>query len=61
MYEMKGFLNMNWLTNEIMFYSGTIVSACSLIMGLVYLSLSHIRRLRLDVQLDEEYGKREAN
>ena len=52
---------MNWLTNEIMFYSGMIVSACSLLMGLVYLSLSHIRRLRLDVQLDEEYGKREAN
>ncbi len=50
---------MNWLTNEVMLYGGIIVSACSLITGLVYLGVSHIRRLRLDIQLDEEYGKRD--
>lgn len=50
---------MNWLTNELMLYGGIMVSVCSLIMGFVYLALSHIRRIHLDMQLDEEYGKRD--
>lgn len=52
---------MNWLTNEVMFYGGIIVAGCSLVLGFIYLGISHIRRIRLDVQLDDEYGKRETN
>ena len=52
---------MNWLTNEVMFYGGIVVAGCSLVSGIIYLGISHIRRIRLDVQLDDEYGKRETN
>lgn len=52
---------MNWLTNEVMLYGGIIVAGCSLVSGIIYLGISHIRRIRLDVQLDDEYGKRETN
>lgn len=49
---------MNWLTDEAMFYGGMIVSACSLILGIVYYIVLYIKKNRLDMQLDEEYGKK---
>lgn len=46
-----------WLTNEVLFYGGMSVSACSLILGIMYYVFLYIRKIRLDIQLDEEYGK----
>lgn len=50
---------MGWLTNEILFYGGIIVAGGSLIMAMIYLVVSYIRKIRIDIWLDEEYGKNE--
>ncbi len=50
---------MDWVTNEVMFYGGMIISACSLVLGIVYYAISYIKRIRLNIKLDEEYGKQE--
>lgn len=52
---------MEWLTNEVLFYGGIAVAACSFLFAIVYFIVSHIRRIHLDSQLDREYGKKEAN
>ena len=51
---------MDWLTNEIMFYGGIIIAGSSLSVAVIYLVVSHIRKIRIDMQLDEEYGKIEV-
>lgn len=48
---------MAWLTNEVLFYGGMIISACSLAVGIAYYAISYINRIRLNIKLDEEYGK----
>ncbi len=48
---------MDWLTNEVLFYGGMIVSACSLIFGIMDYVILYIKRIRLNIKLDEEYGK----
>lgn len=48
---------MDWITNEALFYGGIITAASALVIGVIYFISLHIRRLRLDIQLDEEYGK----
>lgn len=49
--------HMDWLTDEALYYGGMLVSACSLLLGIVYCVLPYIRKIRLNIQLDEEYGK----
>ncbi len=51
---------MDWLPNEIMFYGGIIIAGSSLAVAVIYLVVSHIRKIRIDMQLDEEYGKIEV-
>ena len=46
----------NGLTNEILFYGGIILAGCTLLTGFIYLCISHIQKIRLDAQLDAEYG-----
>ena len=48
---------MDWLTDEALSYGGMLVSACSLLLGIVDCVLPYIRKIRLNIQLDEEYGK----
>lgn len=48
---------MNWLSNEILFYGGIIVSACSLMAAIVVFFISKIKLAHLNSRLDEEYGK----
>ena len=48
---------MDWLTNEVIFYSGIIVVGLSVLSGGLYLGISKIRALKLKNQLDLEYGK----
>lgn len=49
---------MEYLTNEALFYGGVGVSLCSLVLGTAYFVFLCIRKIHLDLQLDEEYGKK---
>ncbi len=49
---------MNLLTDEVLFYGGIIITGCSLLLAIIFLCISKIKKIRLDAQLDEEYGKR---
>lgn len=49
---------MNWLTNELLFYGGMAVAIGSLIAAILYFCISQIGKVRLDAQLDAEYGKK---
>lgn len=48
----------NMLTNEILFYGGLAITGCTLLAAFIYLCMSHIKKIRLDAQLDAEYGKK---
>lgn len=51
---------MDWLTDEILFYGGMAVAAGSLVMAMLCFCISEINKLRLNIRLDAEYGKRES-
>ena len=48
----------DWLTTETMLYGGLGVAACSLVATVVYFCISRMKAMRLNVQLDAEYGSR---
>lgn len=48
---------MEWLTAEIMFYGGIAIAASAVAMSILCFTVLHIRKIRLTVKLDEEYGK----
>lgn len=48
---------MSGVSNEMMFYGGIILTAVSAAGLIIYLLLYRLRKLRLDIQLDQEYGK----
>lgn len=48
---------MNVLTDEVLFYGGIIIIGCSLLLAIIFLCVSKIKKIRLDAQLDAEYGK----
>ncbi len=50
---------MSWLTNEALFYGGIAVAGCSLAAAVIYFSIAYVRWMRLNIKLDEEYGKKE--
>ena len=43
---------------ELMFYGGIAVTAVSLAVLLIFLCVIQVIKMRLDLKLDEEYGKR---
>lgn len=45
------------MTNEIMFYGGMILVGISVMGILVYWLIARLKKIRLDIQLDQEYGK----
>ena len=47
------------LTNEILFYGGLAIAGGTLLAAFIYLCIWHIKKVRLDAQLDVEYGKRD--
>ena len=49
---------MDWLTNEVLFYSGLGITGVSLLLAIVYFCISKIKSVRLNAQLDTEYGER---
>lgn len=50
---------MSLLTNEALFYGGIAVAGCSLAAAVIYFSIAYVRWIRLNIKLDEEYGKEE--
>lgn len=50
---------MAWLTNELLFYGGIAIAAGSVLLAVGHAIASHIRWIRLNICLDEEYGKEE--
>lgn len=49
--------DMEWLTNEILFYGGIVAAVGSVVTAIIYFSISQIKKIRLNIQLDAEYGK----
>lgn len=47
---------MNWLTNERLFYGGVICIVFALVWGVVALCVLKMKKLRLELQMDREYG-----
>lgn len=49
---------MNWMTNEVLFYGGIGITSGSLLFGIIYLCVSKVKSVRLNAQLDSEYGEK---
>lgn len=45
------------MTDELLFYIGIAIAVCSIFFAIVFFVVSKIKKKRLDVQLDREYGK----
>lgn len=48
---------MEWLTSEMMFYGGIVAAGSAVTAAVIYFSISQIKKIRLNIQLDSEYGK----
>ena len=48
---------MEWLTNELMFYGGIAVAGGSAVLAVLCFCVSQFNKVRLNIQLDAEYGK----
>ena len=48
---------MDWLTNDIIFYGGIIISAIALLLALIFIFVFTIKKMNLSARLDTEYGK----
>lgn len=52
---------MEFLTDQVLFYGGTAAGIGALAGAFIYFCIAQIKRIRLNVQLDAEYGKKEEN
>lgn len=50
---------MSWMTNEMMFYGGIIISVLAVVAAILYFSISGVKGKRLNIKLDAEYGKKD--
>ena len=48
-----------WLTNEMLFYGGIIITIISLIIFIIYLCITQIIKIQLNAKMDIEYGEKE--
>lgn len=46
------------LSNEDLYYGGMVIAGAALVVSLVYLCITHIKMIRLQAQLETEYGIR---
>ncbi len=44
---------------ELLFWGGIAITVCTVILAMIYFTISHIRWIHMNIQLDEEYGKKE--
>lgn len=52
---------MSWLTDEILFYGGIVAIASAVALTILHFPISQIRKVKLNVKLDAEYGEKENN
>lgn len=52
---------MEWLTNEVLLYGGIGTAICTAVTALIYSVVLRIQWIRMNAQMDEEYGKKESN
>lgn len=50
--------NMSFLTDEMLFYGGLIITGVSVLFGIIYFFISKIKKMRLFQQLNQEYGEK---
>lgn len=50
---------MSWITNEFLFYGGIILTGCSVLAAIVYFTFSKVKSIKLNAQLNMEYGEKE--
>lgn len=50
---------MEWLSNEVLFYGGIVITVCSILGAIFCFFISRMKEMRLKEQLDAEYGKEE--
>lgn len=51
---------MSWLTDEILFYGGMIVAGGSFLMAILYFCVAKVQAVKLEAQLNAEYGEKGA-
>lgn len=49
---------MEWLTNEMIFYGGIATAGVSALAAIIFLFIFKMKKIKLNAQLDQEYGKR---
>ncbi|MBS6395813.1 MAG: hypothetical protein KH452_01495 [Clostridiales bacterium] len=49
------------ITDEMMFYGGMVLTAAGVLGLVIYLLTARLRGMKLDLRLDQEYGKTEAD
>lgn len=49
---------MGWLTNEVLFYGGLGITGGSLLLAIISFCIFKIKSVRLNAQLDSEYGNK---
>ncbi len=50
---------MNWLTNEVIFYSGIGIVGCSILAAVICFCVIKIKSVKLNSQLTMEYGEKD--
>ncbi len=50
---------MGYLTNEILFYGGVIITIIVVVAFVIYLCISQIIKIKLNTKMDLEYGEKE--
>lgn len=50
---------MNWLTNEMLFYGGSILTGTAVLLSIVFLCVSKVNDIKLNERLNKEYGEKE--
>ena len=51
---------MEWISNEMIFYGGIIISSVALLLAIVFAFVFTIKKINLKARLDSEYGKQIA-
>ena len=52
---------MDWLTNEMIFYGGIIITVFTILLAIIYFFVFKIKLERLNNQLNIEYGPKEKS
>lgn len=48
---------MGWITNEMLFYGGLVLTGSSVLLAIIFFCISKIKSIKLNAQLDKEYGE----